>query len=364
MVDFPDYTKLSAKELQHLKKSYQDSAKLYDTKQMAAKICINAVYGALGNKFFKYYSLPNASAVTATGQIAIKTAKKAVDQYLNKILNTTDTAYVSYADTDSLYIRLDTLVDKMFPGDQTDVNKITNFLDKFVNTKIEDVLHKAFTDFQQTFNHRENRISFKREAIADKTIFKSKKRYIMNVIDNEGVRYSPPELKIMGMEVVKSSSPRFCRDKLKQAIDIIINGNNKDLKVFIRQTKKEFKAAPLDTIASPRGVSDIAKYIDGTAKSVPIHVKGSIEFNKLIKLHKLSHIREIGNGTKVRYLYLREPNHIRSHVICFINDLPKEFDLHKYIDYDTMFNKSFIEPLKAITDIIGWDVNINGLTFN
>ena len=50
------------------------------------------------------------------------------------------------------------------------------------------------------------------------------------------------------------------------------------------------------------------------------------------------------------------PNHTKENVITFSNNLPKEFNLHQYIDYDMQFKKTFIEPLKFILDAIGWRV--------
>lgn len=361
-----DYSTLTTKELLELYVEYKEKAKLYDTKQMAAKIALNSAYGACGNRFFKYYSLENASAVTVTGQIIIQTAAAAVNKYLNRILKTNDVDYVCYIDTDSLYIRLDTLVDKMFPTDQSDINKITNFIDKFVNEKIEHEIDNALEQFRLKLNHRQNNISFKRESIADKAIFKSKKRYFMNVIDNEGVRYNTPELKIMGIEIVRSSTPRFCKRELKKALLIILEGTNKDLKDFIRQCRKDFKLSPFEDISFPRGVSNIDKFTnedDVHIKGTPLHVRGAACYNKLIKQHNLSYRPLITNGSKTKYIYIREPNHIRSNVISFIDDIPQEFDITRYIDYRTQFDKSFIDPLKSITDIIGWNINTDGLTF-
>lgn len=268
----------------------------------------------------------------------------------------------------SVYINLNKLVEKMFPGDQTDIHKIVNFLDRFINEKIEKAIEQSLENFKQTLNHKQNLISFKREAIADKAVFKSKKRYFMNVWDNEGVRYSTPELKIMGIEIVRSSTPRFCKNKLKEALKIIIDKDNSDLKKFIRQCKREFKQSPLVDIAFPRGVSDVEKFVTkdniGYIKGTPMHVKASLAYNNMLKECKIKHLPKISNGSKIKYIYIREPNHIRSNVIGFSgDDIPLEFDLHKYIDYNTQFNKAFIEPLKAITDIIGWDINVNGLAF-
>lgn len=97
-----DYSNMTLDELKALKKDYTEKAKLYDIKQYAMKISLNSVYGANANRFFKYYSLENASAITNTGQIVIQTATQSVNDYMNKILKTQDVDYVSYVDTDSV----------------------------------------------------------------------------------------------------------------------------------------------------------------------------------------------------------------------------------------------------------------------
>ena len=56
---------------------------------------------------------------------------------------------------------------------------------------------------------------------------------LLNVYDNEGVRYAEPKLKIMGIEAIKSSTPQICRDKFKEAFKLLISGTNKDIQKFI-----------------------------------------------------------------------------------------------------------------------------------
>ena len=64
----------------------------------------------------------------------------------------------------------------------------------------------------------------------------------------------------------------------------------------------------------------------------------------------------IGNGEKVKFIYLKKPNIIQENVVSFIQDFPTELGLDKYIDYDLQFDKSFVEPLRTILDAIGWNV--------
>jgi len=56
------------------------------------------------------------------------------------------------------------------------------------------------------------------------------------------------------------------------------------------------------------------------------------------------------------FVYLKLPNKFNENVISFSNVLPKEFELQNYINYDMQFDKAFIEPLKAIIELIGWNV--------
>jgi DNA polymerase elongation subunit (family B) len=198
----------------------------------------------------------------------------------------------------------------------------------------------------------------KREALSDKGIWTAKKRYILRVHNNEGVQYAKPKLKVMGLEMIKSSTPSACKDKLWEAIDIIFNKDQDAVIEFIENFREEFrKNDPVD-IAFPRGVNGLSKFSDSKTlygKGTPIHVRGSLIYNSLLKKHKLEKKYElIKEGEKIKFIYLREPNTIQSNIISFPNSIPKEFDIHKYIDYDTQYEKSFVEPLKIILDSIGW----------
>lgn len=187
-----------------------------------------------------------------------------------------------------------------------------------------------------------------------------KKRYILNVFDNEGVRYSEPKLKIMGIEAVMSSTPKVVRDKFLKAYRIMIDSDESELQAFVNDFYEEFVSLPPEETSFPRGVSEIDKWKDKTnlyKKGTPIHVRGSIIYNDMLKKTGLDkQLEEIKNGTKVKFTYLKMPNPTRENIIAFPIFLPKEFGLHDYIDYETQFNKSFKEPLRGISDVIDWDL--------
>ena len=86
-------------------------------------------------------------------------------------------------------------------------------------------------------------------------------------------------------------------------------------------------------------------------------MRGALLFNHYINKNKLSNKYSlIKNGEKIKFCYLKKPNTLHENVISFIQEFPKELDLDKYVDYDLQFDKSFVEPVKAILDAIGWNV--------
>ena len=203
-------------------------------------------------------------------------------------------------------------------------------------------------------------MQMKRENIADTGIWTAKKRYILNVWNSEGVAYAEPKLKIMGLEAVKSSTPAPCRQKIKDALKVIVNGTEDDVIEFIADFRKEFRELPPEQIAFPRTASNVDKFYDSSTlykKGTPIHVRGSLLYNHLIKQNKLeTRYPKINNGEKIKFIYLKVPNPIMENVVSFIADFPKELEISKYVDHDLQFDKSFVEPVRAILDSIGWSV--------
>ena len=329
----------------------------YDNIQMAKKISLNSAYGAIGNNWFRYYDLLVATAITTSGQLSIRWIEKSINIYLNKLLETKDVDYVIASDTDSVYITFDKLVSKLFQ-EGTPTEKIVNFLDKIASEKLEPFIDKSYQHLAREMNALEQKMFMAREAIADKGIWTAKKRYILNVYDMEGVRFKEPHLKIMGIEAVKSSTPAPCREKIKEALKIIMGGNEKALNTFIQEFRDEFMSLPPEEIAYPRSCNGVEKFTGESslfAKGAPIHVKGAILYNYSVKKHKLEHKYPlIQEGDKIRFLHLRQPNVYQSSAFSFMTEVPKELDITNKIDYDEQFEKSFVEPLKVITQKIDW----------
>jgi DNA polymerase elongation subunit (family B) len=234
--------------------------------------------------------------------------------------------------------------------------------------ELEKYIESSYKELAEYVNAFDQKMFMKRETIADKGIWTAKKRYILNAWDVEGVRYSEPKLKIMGIEAVKSSTPAPCRQKIKDALKVIMTKTNDDLIQFIEEFREEFKQMRPDEIAFPRGVNNLGKFSSSAmiyGKGTPIHVRGALLYNHYLRKHKLTHKYPIiQEGEKIKFLYLRTPNKINENIVSFIQELPKELGLDKSIDHDVQFEKSFLEPLKTILDTIGWKTQkINTLEF-
>ena len=332
----------------------------YNNIQMAKKISLNSAYGAIGNNWFRYFDLLVATAITTSGQLSIRWIEKRLNAYLNKILETDEEDYVIASDTDSVYITFDSFVSKIF-DEGTEATKIVSFLDKVAKDKLEPFINKSYTELANVVGAYEQKMIMSREVIADKGIWTAKKRYILNVHDSEGVRYAKPKLKIMGIEAVKSSTPAPCREKIKEALDIIMNGDDKELNSFIQDFRKDFMELPPEDIAYPRSCNGVTRYKDDASlfrKGAPIHVKGAILYNYLIEKNKLTNkYPNIQEGDKIRFLHLRQPNIYQSTAFSFVTFMPKELDISALIDYDIQFSKAFVEPIRFICNKIQWKID-------
>ena len=346
-----DYEKTGDKEL-------QADISAFNNIQMARKIQLNSAYGAIGNQYFRYYSLANAEAITLSGQLSIRWIENKMNSYINKILKTKEVDYVIASDTDSIYLNLGSLVETVFKGREKSDKSVLRFLEKVCDVEFEKYIQNSYEALATTVNAYDQKMFMKRENIANKGIWTAKKRYILNVWNSEGVQYAQPKLKMMGIEAVKSSTPAACRTAIKDALKVIMNGTESDVQEFVGNFRKKFETMPPEDIAFPRGCNGVGKFSNPAtiySKGTPIHVRGALLYNFHAKKNKVTHKYPlIQEGEKVKFLYLRRPNKINENVISFFQTLPKEFGLDKYIDFDIQFQKSFLDPLQVIMDTINW----------
>ena len=329
----------------------------YNNLQLAKKVSLNSAYGALGSQYFRFYDLRQALAVTMAGQLSIRWIESKINAYMNKLLKTENEDYVIASDTDSIYLRLGNLVDKVYK-EKPDTLRIIEFMDKVCEEKIQPYINQGYQELALYVHAYAQKMRMKREALSDKGIWTAKKRYILNVYNNEGVQYNEPDMKVMGLEMVKSSTPSVIREKMKETIKLIVRSTESDVQEFIEKFKNEFKSLPPEEVAFPRGINGLKDYSDSAnlyKKGTPIHVRGAILYNYMMKEKNLTKSYPlIQEGEKLKFTYLKTPNPLKEDVITFPVRLPKEFGLHEYVNYDLQFEKAFIEPIKVILNCIGW----------
>ena len=333
----------------------------YNNIQMARKIQLNSAYGAIGNQYFRYYNLINAEAITLSGQVSIRWIENKVNGYLNKLLNTNEKDYVIASDTDSIYLSLDKLVTTVYGDQEVSQEKVVNFLDKACKEKIEPFIDKSYQELAEYSNAYEQKMFMKRENIAARGIWTAKKRYILNVWDSEGVRYNQPKLKMMGIEAVKSSTPAPCRTAIKDALNIMMSGEQDELVKFIDDFRNKFNSLPPEDIAFPRSVNGLSKFRSDTnvySKGCPLHVRGTLLYNFYVAKKKLENKYPlVQEGEKIKYIFLKvdRTNPINENVLSFLNTFPRELGLEHCLDRKAQFQKSFLDPLQIITKVIGWE---------
>ena len=326
----------------------------YHNLQLAKKIMLNSLYGSLANQYCRWFSFDNAEAITLSGQLSIRWIEKKINEYMNNMMKTKDIDYIVASDTDSVYITFESMIKS---SELTDEKVIVKAINEFCESKIQPYIEKCYLELSKVMNMYKQSMFMKRETIANKGIWKAKKMYILNAWDVEGVTYDTPKLKMQGIEAVRSSTPHACRKAIKESISIIMNGTEEELRAYVSKFREKFSKLSFEEVASPRGINGMKKYYDPKTiyiKGTPLQVKGALLFNNLLKKHNIKNIPPIQDGDKIKYAYLKLPNPIHDTVIATLDIIPKEFNLDKYIDRDIQFSKTFLEPVKSITEVISW----------
>ena len=366
-----DYSTLSKEELEQLKKKYSSEVSALNNEQMAIKILLNALYGQLSNKHCRWFDIRIPRSITCTGQTMIRYIARRINELVNEECGTKDEDYVLTIDTDSNYINLDGVYKHRG-------YKCLDDLNDYIINVLEPYIDKCYREFYDYMNHFDFQMVMKREAISDRGLFiNKKKRYCLSVIDMEGVRYAHPKFKIVGLEVIKSSTPEGCRDELREVLNILLYKNRKDLVDYIEEFREKFRTLSPDQIGLIRNVSDMNKwleYVDGKPNpnyykiqrrkedkrdinlGTPINVKAALNFNNIVDKYGFN-LQKINVGEKIRMIYLL-PNKYDIDVIGFVNYLPPELGLDDYIDYSKQFDKAFLSNVHNITDDLDYDLSI------
>lgn len=357
---------LSSKELFDLERLCRATAKTKNTGQINRKILINSAYGAMANKYFRYMDNRNASAVTMFGQLVIQWAERKINDYINKVIGTQNVKYVFYIDTDSVYVNVEKLVEKIGISKFRDTNHVVDFLDKFARERVEPMLKEAFAELSEYMNNMKSYMNMDREVIAMADIksdglgafWTGKKRYALNVFDNEGVRYAEPQLKIMGIETQRSSTPKIVSKGLEDSIRIMLQDGVKPLQRYVEDYRNEFlmnyRNIDYKEMASVSSANNLEKYSDENImpiKGCPGHIKGALAYNRIVRdRNEGLPIRE---GMKIMQLMLNPSNPFKTDRIAWESgeNIPYELnDILDHVDYTSVLNKHFFPSLSRITE--------------
>ena len=351
-----ELNQLSDDELNKLLSEAENKESLYNTKQLVEKTLINSLYGALANKWFPLFNQEMAAAITGNGRFFIQKLANYIEETLQKMLPQ-EKPYLVYGDTDSVYYHIEPFMELyQQKNPELSINEYVDWADQFEKKVIQPTIQKTIEDFANELNaYNRDKIGCEREIIADAAVFTAKKKYYARVRDSEGTRYpeDSPKIKVMGLEIIKSSTPKWSQKYLKEAIPHILDKDEKDLRDWVNGIKQEFTKADLNDIAAVGGVSRIDYNLN--EKSVPIGSRAAIIHNIYVDDKNLSDkYAPIQAGDKCKRLFLQEPNKFNSNIVAFTNDsFVNEIDC---VDYDTQFEKNFLKPLELMVEPLNYDL--------
>ena len=326
-----------------------------DLRQYVLKISLNSGYGAYANRYYRWFDVRLGESITLSGQLAIRTSEKAINDWMNKLLKT-DEDYVIAIDTDSNYVNVQPLVDKFF-ADKTR-EQIVDILDKVAEEQVQKVIADGYDQLAEYTRAFENAMVMEREAIASSAFWTAKKRYAMAVWNMEGVAFKDdPKIKIQGLEAIRSSTPASCRKPLLELIKLTLMEDEETVQAFVAEFKEKFMAMPEEDISMPRSMNNVTRQTRKDLqfnKGTPPHVRGAIMYNRLLEKYDLKNWETIKDGEKGKFIYLRVPNNVGTDVISFATSIPDEFNVRQYIDKELMFQKVILDPAKNILEPIGW----------
>jgi DNA polymerase elongation subunit (family B) len=341
-------------------------------KQFTIKIFINTVYGYFGNKHAPMGDPDISRSITLTGQAVIKQSNKILCEYIKEKCNLTDDQLradspVVYNDTDSVYITIKHLIKHLDIPFKTKGGKVTKRVHDIVND-IEKHLNDKIMEWGQTvLNSKDCRFVFKRESISDVGLFLQKKRYILHILDDEGI--SVNKFKYTGVEVVRTTMPKAIKPYVKKIITtMLLTKDFTETNKVLNEAYDIFKSLSLEDIAFVMGISkyktesrdeygNVKDRCNGfkTYKGMPIHVKSAYHYNLLLDKYGLENkYEQISSGDKVRYFYVKQPNKFGIKSIAYKYYYPKEFEDVLVPDTELMFNKIIYSVIERLYESVNW----------
>jgi len=318
------------KQYQKLKaeaKQAGDTAKAtyYDKLQYVYKIKLNSAYGALTNAFFRFYDLRMGESTTGTGRRVLlhqcaKTAEILDGEYCYPTPadeNEDETqkysiggirywqthrgykpgSSVVYGDTDSTYF--ETGADNV-----EDAIVVADSVAHLVNQSYQQFMQKSFL----CTPGYDNIMGCSREIVSDRGIFVDKKRYILHVVNSDGVPVD--DLKVMGLDTKKTTLPKPIANKLNDFIRRYLKGEEWDVIAHEIVDFKDHLETTDDvmSIGLPKGIRGVEAYtrklkVDPSTR-LPGHVAAAICYNLCLKKYNDHQSIPIMSGMKIKVFYI------------------------------------------------------------
>lgn len=374
---------LSDEELRQLEEELIEQSAAEHNQQLALKVLLNSLYGALGNAGFRYFMIEMAQSVTLSGQVVIQWIERKINEFVSKKTGIEKDRIV-LIDTDSVVIDLEDLVNQVCPEHYTREQRL-DFLIKFGEKVMDPYIDHCYQEFAEYINAFQQKMHMKRENVISRMISVAKKMYCMEVYNSEGKQFSvdDPYMKIMGLKLVKSDTPAVMRQALRKALPILLQKSEAEVQDYVEEVRKTFGQYTVEEIAFPKTANNVSAYdrkiverlyenatdkiekanladkldVDSLiyTKKTPIAVKGALIYNHLIEKYALGlKYQPIRDGDKVKFVYLKKGNPIGESVIAFVDKLPDEFKLREWVDYQTMFEKVFYKNMEILCQPLGW----------
>lgn len=355
---------LELNKLHELEKEASNGELLWNTKQMTEKILMNALYGALANKYFPLFNEEMAAAITGNGRYFIQKKSNYIEAKLQSLIPS-EKPYIIYNDTDAAYYHIEPFMAKyQEQNPNLSIDEYVDWADEFEKKIIQPVIQASIDDFAEELNaYNKEVIGSEREIIADAAIFSAKKKYIARVRDSEGTRYpeNDPKIKVMGFEIIKSSTPKWSKKYLKSAIPLILDKSEIELKQWIKEIKSNYVKVPIYEISGVSSISNVTYNpsdtdVNGRPKALTAGTKSAMSYNNYITNNGLTgRYQKISSGDKAKKIFLRTPNKFNSNLIAFNSDnFCKE--ISDVIDYDVNFEKTFLNSLQLMVASLKWNV--------
>jgi DNA polymerase elongation subunit (family B) len=347
-----------------------DKYEYFKRRQHIQKIVLNSLYGVLGLPIFRFYDTDNAEAVTTTGQLLIKYTKKIGNHFYNKELETNDD-FCIYVDTDSVFFSALPLIQNRFKDKtMSDVMMTQRILE--IASEVQEFINDMYIHFANRFcNVSEHRFEIKQEIIAKSGLFITKKRYGMQVINDNGVKTD--KILVKGLDTVRSNFPTAMRTLLKKVLeDILMNVPKDKIDETIVGFKNGMKKMGFDEISMPTGVKRIDKFIEkgdtgnsvmtSYKKATPIHVKSAMAYNDLLRYYNRDKKYSfISNGDKIRWVYLKQ-NPLGINTLAYKgHEDPIEITdyIKKYINHDKIFNQVLKKKIDMFYETMKWGTPVD-----